>query len=137
MSELFRFWPFKQAVNCLLSSLKMKHLLLVFVSLVLVSGCSSWVYKYDINQGNFLNQRDVDKLRVEMTKEQVKFVLGTPVVSSPFSDDTWRYIYTIRVGKTDEFIKKELVLSFEGDALKTMTGDFEQPEAFMTPLDAE
>lgn len=115
----------------------MKHLLLVFVSLVLVSGCSSWVYKYDINQGNFLNQRDVDKLRVEMTKEQVKFVLGTPVVSSPFSDDTWRYIYTIRVGKTDEFIKKELVLSFDADALKSMSGDFEQPEEFMTPLDAE
>lgn len=115
----------------------MKHLLLVFLSLVLVSGCSSWVYKFDIKQGNFLNQRDVDKLRVEMTKEQVKYVLGTPVVDSLFTDHTWRYIYTVRVGKTDEFVQKQLILSFNGDSLETMTGDFEQPEAFMTPLESE
>ncbi len=117
----------------------MKHLLVLvtLVATIGLSGCSSWVYKYDIAQGNFLNQRDVDKLRVEMTKEQVKYVLGTPVVDSPFSDGTWRYVYTIRVGKTDEFVKKELVLNFENELLVSISGDFEVPEEFNIPLDSE
>lgn len=117
----------------------MKHLLvlLTLTLTITLSGCSSWVYKYDIVQGNFLNQRDVDKLRVDMTKEQVKFVLGTPVVDSPFSDHTWRYVYTIRVGKTDEFVKKELLLNFDGEKLVSLSGDFEKPENFDVPLDSE
>ncbi len=115
----------------------MKHFLLILLTLGVVSGCSSWVYKYDIVQGNYLNQKDVDKLHINMTKEQVQFVLGAPVVSNTFSDGDWHYLHTVRLGKTDELVRKELVLSFTHGRLTKVSGDFDQPVDFNTPLDSE
>ena len=51
------------------------------------------VYKIDINQGNYLSQDMVDKLKVGMTQPQVKQLLGTPLVTSPFRRDRWDYVY--------------------------------------------
>ncbi len=51
------------------------------------------VYKLDINQGNYLSQDMVDKLRVGQTKPQVRQLLGTPLVVSPFRDNRWDYVY--------------------------------------------
>ncbi|MGE5170229.1 MAG: outer membrane protein assembly factor BamE [Rudaea sp.] len=51
------------------------------------------VYKIDINQGNYLSQDMVDKLKVGMTQPQVKQLLGTPLVTSPFRSDRWDYVY--------------------------------------------
>ena len=51
------------------------------------------IYKLDINQGNYLSQDMVDKLRVGQTKPQVRQVLGTPLVVSPFREDRWDYVY--------------------------------------------
>ena len=70
----------------------------------LVGGCAtadryvpSWrsfgVYKIDINQGNYLSQDTVDKLKVGMTQTQVRQTLGTPLVTSPFRTDRWDYVY--------------------------------------------
>ena len=73
-------------------------------AIVAASGCAtadqympSWrsfgVYKIDINQGNYLSQDMVDKLKVGMTQAQVKQVLGTPLITSPFRPDRWDYVY--------------------------------------------
>jgi outer membrane protein assembly factor BamE len=51
------------------------------------------VYKIDINQGNYLSQDMVDKLKVGMTQPQVRQLLGTPLVNSPFRSDRWDYVY--------------------------------------------
>ena len=51
------------------------------------------VYKLDINQGNYLSQDMVDKLRVGQTKAQVRQLLGTPLIVSPFRDSRWDYVY--------------------------------------------
>jgi outer membrane protein assembly factor BamE len=51
------------------------------------------VYKLDINQGNFLSQDMVDKLRVGQTKTQVRQILGTPLLVSAFRDSRWDYVY--------------------------------------------
>jgi outer membrane protein assembly factor BamE len=51
------------------------------------------VYKLDINQGNYLSQDMVDKLRVGQTKAQVRQLLGTPLVVSVFRDSRWDYVY--------------------------------------------
>src|SRR6185437_14793889 len=70
----------------------------------LAGGCAtadryvpSWrsfgVYRIDINQGNYLSQDTVDKLKVGMTQAQVRQVLGTPLVTSPFRTDRWDYVY--------------------------------------------
>ena len=74
----------------------------LFASILFISACSStsswsWrsfgVYKIDINQGNYLSQDMVEKLKVGMTQTQVKQLLGTPLVASPFRPDRWDYVY--------------------------------------------
>lgn len=110
---------------------------IVGASLLVLSGCSvfeGWVYRIDIPQGNYLEQRDVDKLRVGMSKEQVEFVLGAPVAQSAFSKDTWHYIYHMNPGKGDTF-RREVVLQFNDDVLASYEGDFDKPEDFDTPLE--
>ena len=57
---------------------------------------SLFVYRMDINQGNFLTQDMVDRLRAGQTKQQVRVVLGTPLVQSAFHDDRWDYVYVFR-----------------------------------------
>jgi len=115
----------------------MKQMMVVLVAVLTLSGCSNWVYKFDITQGNFLNQDDVDKLRIEMTKEQVEYVLGSPVIENPFKSDSWHYIYTKRSGKTDKTSRTELIVKFENNRLVEVSGDFEKPKDFDTPLDAQ
>ena len=108
--------------------------LVLVASLVGLSACSSWVYRIDIPQGNFLEQKDIDKLRVAMTKEQVKYVLGSPVASNAFDNDTWHYFYALKSGRGDNF-EKRLIVEFENDKLKDIRGDFNKSEDFNTPLD--
>jgi outer membrane protein assembly factor BamE (lipoprotein component of BamABCDE complex) len=69
-----------------------------------VAGCATFdrylptwrtfgVYKIDINQGNYLSQDMVERLKVGMTQAQVRQILGTPLVTSPFRPDRWDYVY--------------------------------------------
>jgi outer membrane protein assembly factor BamE len=100
-----------------------------------LTACSSWVYRIDIPQGNYLEQKDIDKLQIEMTKEQVKFVLGSPVVVDAFNDDTWHYVYRFRSGKDEEFnVEKNFVIKFVANKLVTAEGDFTLSENFNTPM---
>ena len=80
------------------------------------------VYKLDINQGNYLSQDMVDKLRVGQTKAQVRQLLGTPLVVSPFRESRWDYVY--------EFTKQGQVIAhrtftayFVDDKLARWEGD--------------
>ena len=80
------------------------------------------VYKLDINQGNYLSQDMVDKLRVGQTKPQVRQVLGTPLLVSPFRENRWDYVY--------EFTKQGQVVAhrtftayFVDDKLARWEGD--------------
>lgn len=100
-------------------------------ALLLTTAC---VYRIDIPQGNYVEQRKIDKLRVDMTPDQVVFVLGTPVINNMFKQDEWIYLYFMKRGATGEVIRKELRLKFNEDKLVEMTGDFEKPEEFDVPL---
>lgn len=73
---------------------------------LVVTGCSyipenyvpSFVkpYKFDIQQGNFITQQDVAKLQVGMSKEQVRFILGTPLLNDAFHSNRWDYVYRLK-----------------------------------------
>ena len=108
--------------------------LIVALTLSSAAGCSSWVYRINIPQGNFLEQSDVDKLRVNMTREQVIYVLGRPIAEDAFDKSTWRYVYSFNKGRANEQFKS-LVLNFENEKLVTVSGDYEQPDNFTTPLE--
>lgn len=80
------------------------------------------VYKLDINQGNFLSQDQVDKLKVGQTKQQVRLVLGTPLVTSAFRDNRWDYVYEFtRQGKVLE--QRKLTVWFADEKLARWEGD--------------
>ncbi|WP_109341057.1 outer membrane protein assembly factor BamE [Saliniradius amylolyticus] len=115
--------------------MKVTRLLISVLVLLSLQACSSWIYRIDVPQGNYLAQQDVDRLRIDMTKEQVVYVLGHPVVNDPFNPDTWYYVYQMKRGMSDEHFDKELVLEFDNDRLVSMRGDFDTPEEFDTPLD--
>lgn len=108
---------------------------LIVILVISLSACSSWVFRRDIPQGNYLEQKDIDKLQIAMTKEQVKFVLGSPVVMDSFHDDTWHYVYKFKSGRNDKLnSQKQFIITFKEDKLVTAEGDFKLAESFYTPM---
>ncbi len=97
----------------------------VAILTLVLTGCSGFpgVYKIDIPQGNIVTQEMVDKLRPGMTKKQVRFVMGTPLVEDSFNADRWDYVYTLK--DTDgSFTRERLTLQFTDDRLSGLGGDF-------------
>jgi len=97
-----------------------------FISL---SGCSSsglnpfpGVYKIDIQQGNVITQEMVDQLKPGMTRNQVQFVMGTPLVSDTFHQNRWDYFYSYKPGGKDRD-QKIISLYFEDERLARLEGD--------------
>jgi len=71
------------------------------VLLMLTAGCSTLerlVYRPDINQGNYLTANDLAKIHTGMTKQQVAYTLGTPMMRDPFGSNTWFYIFRRQPG---------------------------------------
>ena len=103
-----------------------------------LAGCQTWetyaptlrnfgVYKIDINQGNYITQDLVDRLRVGQTRPQVRLVLGTPLVQSAFRDNRWDYVYEYqRNGRVREH--RQFTVYFKEDALARWEGD-EMPQS--------
>ena len=102
-----------------------------------LSACSSWVYRIDIPQGNYLEQKTINKIQVGMTKEQVKFILGSPVIVDTFDKDTWNYVYRFKSGRNEKLdSQKNFTIKFADDKLISADGDFELSENFNTPFNA-
>ncbi|MBU2872361.1 outer membrane protein assembly factor BamE [Colwellia sp. E2M01] len=109
----------------------------IIITAMVLSSCSSWVFRYDIPQGNYLDKESVNQLQIGMNKEQVKFVLGSPVLVDSFNNDTWSYVYKLISGRDKKFdINKKLILKFSNDKLISATGDYVLPETFNTPFNA-
>ena len=116
----------------------MKYIYVAFLAFS-VGGCSlsqlklpelkiPRVYKLSVQQGNVITQEMVDRLKPGMTRNQVEFVMGRPVLSDPFNDDQWVYVYSLEV--PDYFTQTfKMVLAFDGDTLATITGDYVPQEA--------
>lgn len=81
------------------------------------------VYKIGIPQGNIITQEMIDQLRPGMTKRQVIFVMGTPLVRDPFHQDRWDYIYSYQPGGGVRG-QERITMFFENDELLRFTGDF-------------
>ncbi|MFM2482846.1 outer membrane protein assembly factor BamE [Celerinatantimonas sp. YJH-8] len=118
--------------------MRSRLILPALLSTVLLSGCSvfnSLVYQIDIPQGNFVEEKQVEQLRVHMTQEQVQFVMGTPMLVDAFTPNKWYYIYHFNKGNGPT-TQKKLVLTFKNGLLQTMTGDYQPSPDFNTPINA-
>ena len=87
-----------------------------------LAGCMLVPHKIDIQQGNYVDQEMVAKLKPDMTRSQVRFILGTPLVADVFHPNRWDYVYLI--GKAGDVRRqRKLTVVFEGDKLKFIDGD--------------
>lgn len=93
------------------------------------------IYKVDVYQGNLLESTNVEQLKVGMSKRQVLALLGSPSVSDPFHHERWDYLSTQSQRGSEPEIKN-LVLTFDGDQLASIEGDYfpEQDEALVRRL---
>ena len=105
--------------------------LLAVACLLLLSACNNigsmdfpGVYKISIPQGNIITQEMVDQLRPGMTKRQVIFVMGTPLIRDPYHQDRWDYVYNFQPGGGERGQERLSVL-FEHDQLVSLSGDFD------------
>jgi outer membrane protein assembly factor BamE len=87
-------------------------LLLVSAVSLLGSGC---VYRINIQQGNFLNQSAVDTVKEGMTRSQVRYLLGTPMVADSFNKERWDYIYYLKKGRSRHVDSRRVTVYFDGD----------------------
>jgi outer membrane protein assembly factor BamE len=92
------------------SSLRLLAMLCVGVGFL-----SACVYRIDIQQGNLLRDSDLDRVQVGMTRSQVQFLLGTPMVADSFHRDRWDYAYYFRHGRSREVQHRWVIVYFENE----------------------
>lgn len=80
------------------------------------------VYRIDIQQGNDVTQQMINKLRPDMTKSQVTYIMGTPLLIDTFHPERWNYIYTLHHGNGGRE-QQNITLFFEKDLLHHIEGD--------------
>lgn len=119
-------------------NLRLRWISILAVGLATLSGCSSvqqkthqWMgavtpYRIDVVQGNFVSREQVQALQPGMVREQVRDVLGTPLMTSVFHADRWEYVFVFRSPGKDAisrrltvFFKDDVLLRFEGDEMPT------------------
>ena len=84
---------------------------------VLCAGC---VYRPDIQQGNLLTVEDVNQVTAGMTRSQVRYLLGTPMVSDPFAPQRWDYVYRMQYGRDRHVDTAHFVVRFDGDTVSSV-----------------
>lgn len=102
---------------------------LCLLSLFLLTCGCSWIsfpsiHKLDIQQGNIVNQEMIDKLQPGMTKSQVQYILGTPLITDTFNRNRWDFYYS-RVASSGERTEEQITVFFDGQGkLVQMSGDY-------------
>ena len=101
--------------------MRISLLCLIFVALC---GCGAigfpGVYRINIEQGNIITQEMVDQLKPGMSRRQVRFILGTPLVEDSFNQERWDYAYVTRNGNKT-LSKQQLTVHFDGESLSNFT----------------
>ncbi|MGN4027864.1 outer membrane protein assembly factor BamE, partial [Burkholderia gladioli] len=106
----------------------------VVVAVVTLAGCSSYdsvtqriaqsitPYRITVVQGNFVSQEKASQLQAGMTREQVRALLGTPLLADMFHADRWDYLFYFKRGSTSVVQQRDLVVHFQNDRLASWSG---------------
>ena len=93
---------------------------IILISLSASTGC---VYRQNISQGNLIEQEDLDQVEVGMTRNQIRFLLGTPMIDDPFHKDRWDYVFFLKVGREGATFKRWISIYFENDLVSEIRKD--------------
>jgi outer membrane protein assembly factor BamE len=97
-----------------------RRFILLPICLAVVSAC---VFRIDVQQGNLLEDEDIDAVQIGMTRSQIRFVLGTPMVEDAFHHDRWDYIYFFRKGRSKVADRRWIIVYFDGDRVRDVQKD--------------
>lgn len=98
---------------------------LSLTGLLALAGCSfPGVYKIDIQQGNVVTQDMIDQLRPGMTRRQVRFIMGNPLITDTFHPNRWDYLYSIQPGGGTRYQERMSLIFDANDQLAGLNGDF-------------
>ena len=92
----------------------MKSIFALVLLVGALNGCAL-VYQQDIQQGNFLKQEEIDLVELGMTRTQVEFALGTPMVADPFDKNRWDYSYYLDSRRQKLYAEKRVSIFFDDD----------------------
>ena len=90
---------------------RLRRLAVVALALAVLAAC---VHRIDIQQGNFLDAEDIDRISVGMTRVQVRALLGTPMVADPFQGSRWDYVYYMKKGRLKKPVQRHFIVYFDG-----------------------
>jgi outer membrane protein assembly factor BamE len=76
------------------------------------SGC---IYRMPVQQGNFLEDKELNQVQIGMTRTQVRYLLGTPMVADPFENSRWDYVYTLKQGLVSKARRRHFIVHFADD----------------------
>ncbi len=95
-----------------------------------ISSATSYLtpYRIDVRQGNFVSQEMVAQLKAGQTKDQVRFILGTPLLADIFHADRWDYVYRFQPGR-GEVQQRRIVVYFVDGKLARIAGDVVSSES--------
>jgi outer membrane protein assembly factor BamE len=101
--------------------------MLLLPAVLATSGCGfvgfPGVYKIDVEQGNLVDQKMIEQLQPGMSRRQVRFIMGSPLVEDTFNPNRWEYPYVIRNGR-NIIREAQVSILFDGDRLVEVRGDY-------------
>jgi outer membrane protein assembly factor BamE len=97
------------------SAARKSVLLLLLLALGAALSAGGCVYRPNIQQGNLLEVKDVDQVTPGMTRSQVRYLLGTPMIADPFDPQRWDYVYTFKRGRERKGDRAHFVVHFAND----------------------
>jgi outer membrane protein assembly factor BamE len=86
---------------------------LIVLALLALAGLTACVHRIDIQQGNFLENEDIERVNVGMTRVQVRALLGTPMVADPFVSERWDYVYYLKKGRWQRAERRHFIVFFD------------------------
>lgn len=116
-----------------------RKLLIAASTVALVAGCSTYdsltqrvaqsitPYRITIVQGNFVSQEAASKMRVGMSRDEVKAALGTPLLTDMFHDERWDYVFYFKRGSTSVVQQRDFVVNFKDDHVESWAGGEDLP----------
>ena len=100
----------------------------LLLSVLLLSSCSiPRIFQVVISQGNLVDQEMLDKLEIGMTESQVKFVMGTPLISDTFYPNRWDYFTSVTQGE-NSYTNQKITLYFKDNKLVSWEGEIDTPK---------
>ena len=100
----------------------MNYTRITIIALISLS-FSACVFQPSVQQGNFIEQEKVEQVEIGMTKNQIRFLMGTPMIDDPFNENRWDYVYFLKIGRNQAISKTWVSIIFDENTVSQITKD--------------